>query len=69
MDGSKRPLLSDALIRNCGRDKIPFGFGRRGLVEGDTAIEFTLKDIHGNIVRLSGLLSEKPVVMIFGSFT
>ncbi len=69
IDESKRPLLSDALIRNCGRDRISGGFGKRGLVEGDTAIDFTLKDIRGSIVSLSGLLSEKPVVMIFVSFT
>ncbi len=69
IDESKRPLLSDALIRNCGRNRTSGGFGKVGLVEGDTAIDFTLKDIHGNIVSLSELLSEKPVVMIFGSFT
>ena len=33
------------------------------------AVDFTLKDIHGNTVSLAGLLSEKPVVMVFGSFT
>jgi len=44
-------------------------FENVGLVVGETAVDFTLQDIHGNIFSLSRLLSEKPVVMVFGSFT
>lgn len=36
---------------------------------GDTAIDFTLPDIDGNLVTLSTLLSEKPVVLIWGMHT
>ena len=40
-----------------------------GLEQGGKAVDFTLKDIHGNTFVLSQLLASKPVVMIFGSFT
>lgn len=40
-----------------------------GIKEGVKAVDFTLKDIHGNEFTLSRLLDEKPVVMVFGSFT
>lgn len=40
-----------------------------GLKEGGKAVNFTLKDITGNEYVLSRLLAEKPVVMLFGSFT
>ena len=66
---SGTPLLSDALIRDCQRTGSPGDFGAVGLAIGETAIDFTLMDIHGNTVNLAGLLSEKPVVMVFGSFT
>ncbi len=63
------PVLLDTLRRNCqitqGSDK----FENIGLLIGDTAVNFTLKDIHGSEFRLSQLLAEKPVMMVFGSFT
>lgn len=65
----KGPLLSDALIRDCEYNRASGDFGSVGLDEGEIAVDFTLKDIHGNMVSLSGLLSEKPVVIVFGSFT
>ncbi len=40
-----------------------------GVKTGDTAIEFTLKDIEGTSYSLSSLLETKPVLMVFGSFT
>lgn len=59
------PLLSTALVRGCkGRDK-----NTKHPQEGDQAIEFALKDVEGNSYVLSELLREKPVVLIFGSFT
>ena len=69
LQAPKGPLLSDALMRDCKRSRTSGGFGNVGLAEGEMAVDFTLKDIHGNTVSLAGLLSEKPVVMVFGSFT
>lgn len=40
-----------------------------GVKTGDTAIEFTLKDINGTSYSLSSLLETKPVLMVFGSYT
>ena len=62
-------FLSDALKRGCERSRPSGGFNNVGLAVGETAVNFRLKDIHGNTVSLAGLLSEKPVVMVFGSFT
>ena len=62
-------VLSNTLTRGCQRT-VPSGdFDSVGLAIGETAVDFTLKDVDGNIVSLAGLLSEKPVVMVFGSFT
>ncbi len=59
------PLLSTNLVRGCGgRDG-----SKKHPQEGDQAIEFALKDVEGNPYVLSELLLEKPVVLIFGSFT
>jgi len=66
---SKGVLLPDELIRDCQHKGTSGDFRSSGLVEGETAIDFTLQDIHGRTVSLSGLLSEKPVLMVFGSFT
>lgn len=43
--------------------------GTHGLDVGDKAEDFTLKDIHGIDHTLSEILKQKPVVLIFGSFT
>lgn len=40
-----------------------------GLGVGDQAEDFTLKDIHGIEYTLSQLVKQKPVVLVFGSFT
>jgi hypothetical protein len=63
------PALSDALKRGCQRTGTSGGFQNIGLAEGEVAVDFTLNNIDGNTVTLSGLLAEKPVVMVFGSFT
>jgi hypothetical protein len=55
---------SDALTRDCQR-----GQGSSGLGVGEVAVNFTLKDTYGSEYSLSTLLAEKPVVMVFGSFT
>ena len=63
------PVLSDALTRNCQRDGSSGNSVMSGLDAGQKAVDFTLKDVHGRETSLSGLLADKPVVMVFGSFT
>lgn len=63
------PVLSNALMRGCKRTRPSGGFESAGLAVEETAVDFTLRDVHGNEASLAGLLSEKPVVMVFGSFT
>jgi len=62
-------LSSDALTKNCVRSFPPGDFGSLGPAVGESATDFTLQDVDGNPFSLAGLLSEKPVVMVFGSFT
>ena len=57
--------LRNDLTRGCQKGE-PNPSGPR---VGDPAIEFTLRDVKGESYTLSELLQEKPVVMIFGSFT
>lgn len=57
------PVLSDDLKRDC------LEFSAGSLQVGELAIDFTLKDIHGTELTLSQLVAEKPVVMVFGSYT
>ena len=59
------PSLSTDLVRGCERR----GPGAQGPQQGETAIEFTLMDVDGQPYILSELLKEKPVVLVFGSFT
>ena len=40
-----------------------------GIKEGDSAIDFSLKDVHGERHRLSDLLETKPVLLILGGYT
>jgi len=63
------PILLDTLRRNCQITQGSDNFNETGLAVGGTAVNFTLKDINGSEVRLSRLLAEKPVMMVFGSFT
>lgn len=64
----KGPELAEGLTSNC-QNADTGDFRKAGLAVGELAIDFTLKDIDGQPVSLSGLLSEKPVMMVFGSFT
>ncbi len=68
-DNVSGPVLSNTLDRGSKRTRFSGDFDSVGLSVGETAIDFTLKDVDGNTVSLRGLLSEKPVVMVFGSFT
>ncbi len=63
------PMLLEDLSRNCQSAESEYNFKNVGLPIGQTAINFTLKDTQGTEYRLSRLLAEKPVVMVFGSFT
>ncbi len=63
------PVLLEGLIRNSQSTEDKEDFKNAGLSIGQVAINFTLKDTQDNEFRLSRLLAEKPVVMIFGSFT
>ena len=65
----EEPALSDTLKRNCRFTQGSEDFEQAGLPVGETAVNFTLYDIDGREFRLSRLLAEKPVLMIFGSFT
>jgi len=68
-DEAGEPILLDTLRRNCQFSQGNGGFNNTGLAVGETAVNLALKDTNGNEFRLSRLLAEKPVVMVFGSFT
>ena len=68
-DGADVPVLSDALKHNCSQSGSRGGFASAGLDVGATAVDFTLRDVYGDEYTLSRMLAEKPVVMVFGSFT
>jgi hypothetical protein len=59
------PILSTDLIGGCDTEKRN---NQRPKV-GEQAIEFTLMDIKGKSYTLSEMLMEKPVILIFGSYT
>ncbi|NOR89852.1 MAG: hypothetical protein GQ524_06325 [Anaerolineales bacterium] len=40
-----------------------------GIMKGDSAIDFSLKDVQGETHRLSDLLETKPVLLILGGYT
>jgi cytochrome oxidase Cu insertion factor (SCO1/SenC/PrrC family) len=67
-DAKTEPVLSGTLKSGCGNPGT-YATDKTGLAVGSQAINFTLKDTAGNEVRLSKLLAEKPVVLIFGSFS
>jgi len=60
-------VLQDILTRDCKAED--YASDKVGLPVGEKAVNFTLKNLKGNDVRLSQLLAEKPVVLIFGSFS
>jgi len=68
-EDERGPVLSDALVTGCRYVEGSENFKRIGLDEGETAVDFTLKDTEGKEITLSSLLQEKPVMMVFGSFT
>ena len=63
------PSLPSDLKRNCEYTPIDDDFENAGLNVGELAENFGFLDINGSEFRLSTLLTEKPVVMIFGAFT
>jgi hypothetical protein len=42
---------------------------RAFLAAGEVAVEFTLRDVEGTAVSLSGLLASRPVLLVHGAFT
>jgi len=66
--GPEEPVLPTTLTRGCS-PSAGGNFDNAGLAIGEMAVNFALKDTQGNEYILSRLLSEKPVVMVFGSFT
>jgi len=65
----EEPELSAVLKKDCSPASARGDFGNIGLQVGEVAVNFTLRDIHGAEFRLSRFLAEKPVMMVFGSFT
>ena len=61
---SVEPVLLDTLRRNCQITQGSGNFDQNGLVVGETAVNFTPKDINGIEFRFSQLLAEKPVLMV-----
>jgi hypothetical protein len=72
--GDGGPLLSDALQSNCfnwpAEEFTADNHAQvQAMAEGSLAVEFTLRDVDGVAYTLSDLLSEKPVLMVFGAYT
>jgi hypothetical protein len=63
------PVLLEGLSKNCQSTGDSENFNNAGLSIGQVAVNFTLKDTQGTEFRLSRLLAENPVVIVFGSFT
>jgi hypothetical protein len=69
------PVLSADLHSNCYRWPVGQFTPRNeaaltvGLAAGDTAVDFTLRDLDDRPVALSSLLAEEPVLLILGSHT
>jgi hypothetical protein len=57
--------LSSDLVRGCDRND---GTDPE-LGKGDMAVEFSLMDVDGNSLAISDMLKEKPVALIYGSYT
>jgi hypothetical protein len=65
------PLLLNTLREGCQLPQLSSGdsFDGVGLMVGQRAINFKLRDVYGTEFELSQLLARKAVVMIFGSCT
>ena len=59
------PILRDDLISGCTRRDPNFASPKKG----ESAIDFSLRNVDGEEFALSQLLTDKPVYMISGSFT
>ncbi len=66
----EEPVLPTTLKKDCHLTESSVrGFNKAGLKVGEKAVNFTLKDTSATKFRLSRLLVEKPVMLVFGSFT
>jgi hypothetical protein len=63
------PQISDALKDDCEQSRPSGGINEAGIPQGALAVDFTLKDTEGRDHTLSAMLAQKPVMMVFGSFT
>ncbi len=65
------PTLQGLPLATCPtvRTDRNYDFNGAGPGIGNTAIDFALKSTEGKIITLSKILAEKPVLLIFGSFT
>ncbi len=63
------PQLSNALKANCEEGRTSGGIGQAGIPQGAPAVDFTLQDTEGRDHTLSAMLAQKPVLLVFGSFT
>jgi hypothetical protein len=61
--------VPSVILEPCCQLPVSSNFNSTGVAEGDAAVEFNLNDTMGNHVSLSGLLQEKPVVLVLGSYT
>jgi hypothetical protein len=61
--------LSDALKDDCEQSRPSGGINEAGIPQGALAVDFNLKDTEGRDHTLSAMLAQKPVMMVFGSFT
>lgn len=67
--GGAGPRLSGVLNAGCEKNLPSGGIGKAGVAQGRLAVDFTLKDTDGRDHTLSAMLAQKPVLMVFGSFT
>lgn len=67
----EEPALTGTLKSVCqsAQSSVRGNFDIAGLGLGEKAVNFILRDTYGSETRLSQLLAEKPVMMVFGSFT
>ena len=65
----KEPILSSDLKRGLTYSSAQKSFSDVGLHAGELAVAFHLRDTDGKEFAIARLLAEKPVVLVFGSFT
>lgn len=72
--GDGGPVLSDGIVSSCfdwpAEEFTADNHAQiQTIAEGSLAVEFILEDVDGTAYTLSDMLLEKPVLMVFGSYT